>query len=205
MAARSTLAYALHLSGKTNEAEQLFEEVENIQAKWSSRESDALYSLRGYRYCDLLLSQGKVNEVCGRATTSLAIAERKGWLLDIGLDHVSLGSASTVGSAEAADHLDRAVKSLKDAGQMNFLPLALLARGTPHDVDEVFRIAQRFGLRLHLADCHLLSARLALVQADQHQARFHFDQARSLILDCGYHRRDSDLESIGAQLREIPG
>jgi DNA-binding winged helix-turn-helix (wHTH) protein len=205
MAARSTLAYALHLSGKKIEAEQMFEETENIQAKWPSRESDALYSLRGYRYCELLLSQGKVNEVRSRATASLAIAERKGWLLDIGLDHVSLGGASTVGSAEAADHFDRAVKSLKDAGQMNFLPLALLARGTPQDMDEVFRIAKRFGLRLHLADFHLLSARRALAQADQCQARLHFDEARSLILDCGYHRRDADLESVGAQLREIPG
>ena len=47
-----------------------------------------LGSLAGYRYCDLLLSQGQAAEVLRQASQTRPIAERNRWLLDIGLDHL---------------------------------------------------------------------------------------------------------------------
>lgn len=76
-------------------------------------------------------------------------------LLSIGLEHLSLGRVYPSGSAEAAHHLDQAVDFLRRAGALEFLARGLLARGTDRDLEEVFRIATRSGMRLHLADYHL--------------------------------------------------
>jgi hypothetical protein len=65
-------------------------------------------------------------------------------------------------------------------------PLALLARGTPHDLEEAFRIATRSGMRLYLADYHLAKGNLA--------------EAERLIDEAGYHRRDPELAALRAKL-----
>jgi hypothetical protein len=65
-------------------------------------------------------------------------------------------------------HLDRAVDSLRQAGHQEFITRGLLAREelrrvtgeldkARRDLDEAFSIAMRGGMRLHEADCHLLS------------------------------------------------
>jgi tetratricopeptide (TPR) repeat protein len=185
MVSRATLADALHQFGDLAEAMRLFAEAERLQAE-SQPEYPILYSLRGYRYCELLLGQGQAAEVLRRASQTLLIAERNHWLLDIGLDQILLGRAHLSGSAEAAHHLDQAVDFLRRAGDLSYLPLALLARGTPHDLDEVFRIATRSGMRLCLADYHLARGNLA--------------EAEHLIQETGYHRRDPELAKLRAKL-----
>ena len=52
-----------------------------------------LYGAAGHRYCDLLLDQGKAREVLDRAGKTLYLSTREGILLDIALDHLSLGRA----------------------------------------------------------------------------------------------------------------
>jgi tetratricopeptide (TPR) repeat protein len=191
---RTALADALQQSGDFAGALQLFEEAERLQVELQPDHS-ILYSVQGYRYCDLLLSQGRGGDVLRRVSETLPWAEGKGLLLDIGLDHLSLGRAQPPGSSEAAHHLDQAVEFLRRAGTLHMLPLALLARGTPRDLDEVFRIATRSGMRLHLTDYHLASARLALSRNDRDKAREHFEKAATLIRDTGY-RRDAELEAL---------
>ena len=68
------------------------------------------------------------------------------------------------------------------------LPLGLLARGTPRDLDEAFRIATRSGMRLYLADYHLAVGNLA--------------EAERLINETGYHRRDGELEALRKRLAD---
>jgi tetratricopeptide (TPR) repeat protein len=165
---------------------RLFAEAERLQAE-RQPEYPILYSLAGYRYCDLLLGQGQTAEVLRRASQTLLITEQNHWLLDIGRDHLSLGRAHPSGSAEAAHHLDQAVDFLRRAGQLDDLPRGLLARGTPHDLDEVFRIANRSGMRLYLADYHLARGNLA--------------EAERLIQETGYHRRDPELAALRAKGR----
>jgi tetratricopeptide (TPR) repeat protein len=182
---RTNLAEALHQSGDIDETMRLFAEAERLQAELQPQ-YPILSSLGGYRYCDLLLDQGQTTEVLRRASQTLLIAEPNHWLLDIGLDHLSLGRAHPAGSAEAIHHLDQAVEFLRRAGQLDDLPRGLLARGTPHDLDEVFRIATRSGMRLHLADYHLAKGNLA--------------EAEALINATGYHRRDRELAALHARV-----
>jgi tetratricopeptide (TPR) repeat protein len=199
MISRTSLADALHQSGDLAEAMRLFAEAERLQAE-DQPEYPTLYSLPGYRYCDLLLGQGQAEEALRRASQALIVAEEQFGPLGIGHTHLSLGRAHPSGSAEAAHHLDQAVDFVRRSGRLDYLPLALLARGTPHDLDEVFRIATRSGMRLILTDYHLASARLALANNDHDQARAHFEKAATLVHETGYHRRDPDLEKLRALL-----
>jgi tetratricopeptide (TPR) repeat protein len=72
MAMWTTLADALHQAGRQSEAESLFREAEERRKDWQP-EYPTIYSLWGFRYCDLLLSQGKYQEVLSRAETALQI------------------------------------------------------------------------------------------------------------------------------------
>jgi tetratricopeptide (TPR) repeat protein len=221
MITRTTLADALHQAGRLDEATTAFEEAEKMQKEFQP-EYPLLYSLRGYQYCDLLLSRGGEHEaVLARAAQTLEY-EKEGWysLLDIALDHLSLGRAHLMMAAQAsgrgdfsqaAPHLDRAVDSLRQAGTQHNLPWGLLARAALHrlkgafeqaqrDLAETRLIAERGGMRLHLADVHLESARLALAQGNKDEARQHLATAREMIREMGYHRRDPEVAELEAAL-----
>ena len=185
---RTTLAMALHLSGEFADAMGLMADAERIQAE-AEPDYPILYGVHGHRYCDVLLDQGQTGEVLRRASITLNWERERKWLQQIGFDHLSLGCAHPAGTAEAKDHLDQAVDFLRRAGHLESLPHALLARGTPHDLDEVFRIATRSGMRLYLADYHLAKGNLA--------------EAEALINATGYHRRDRELAALRARVAAV--
>lgn len=134
----------------------------------------------GFRYCDLLLSQGKVAEVQSRADYALKIVlQGSRNLLDIALNHLSFGRAhllqETFRVSETlkvcTTYLDRAVDGFRQAGDQEYIGRGLLARAelrrvtgeldkARRDLDEAFSIASRGGMRLFEADCHLAYARL---------------------------------------------
>jgi tetratricopeptide (TPR) repeat protein len=150
---RTTLADTLHQAGRLPEAEAAFREAEEMQKEWHPQ-FPLLHSLQGFRYCDLLLGQGKYREVQSRAGQTLEwmISDPNAPILTIALDHLSLGRAhllqarqeGTGPSAEfipseaeelsasvfsqATTHLERAVDGLRQAGQQWMLPRGLLAR-----------------------------------------------------------------------------
>jgi len=89
---RTTLADALHQTGELAAALSLFQEAESLQQQ-SQPEYRYLYSVQGFQFCDLLLSQGKVREVLERAKGALNFMGEEYWLLGKALDHLSLGRA----------------------------------------------------------------------------------------------------------------
>jgi tetratricopeptide (TPR) repeat protein len=112
---RTTLADALHQAGLWEESAEVFREAEAMQAERQPG-YPRLYSLSGYRYCDLLLSRARpgdgavlaelaanpeqalrfreaCREVRERARQTLRWAESGLGLLTIALDHLSLGLA----------------------------------------------------------------------------------------------------------------
>jgi tetratricopeptide (TPR) repeat protein len=190
MARRTTFSDALHQAGFAMEAEATFREAEEMQ-KVDQPEFPLLYSVHGFRYCDLLLDQGQYHAVQSRTGQTLEWSKRQCILLDVALDHLSLGRALALspnpfpeigrGESErrgegALTYLDRAVDGLRQAGTQDMLPRGLLARAEFHrmagaldkarrDLDEAFSIATRGGMRLHEADCHLEYARWYLAMA----------------------------------------
>jgi tetratricopeptide (TPR) repeat protein len=210
-----------------------------------------LYSIAGYRYCDLLLSRGEPEDRAGldglaaapeeaqwfrqgcrevqkRAEQTLEWAIQQLDLLDVALEHLSLGRAhlglaltaprpTTPGEeteadfVQAAEHLDRAVEGLRQAGDESYLPRGLLARAALHrlrrdragaaaDLSEALEIAERGGMRLHACDAHLEWARLDLQQGDIAAAREHVALARRLVKETGYQRREREVAWLERRL-----
>ncbi len=219
---RSALADALHWAGERARAEELFQEAERLQAE-NQPEYPRLYSVQGYYYCDLLLDRGRHAEVRERAHELFTLRVPSDPLLDIALDHLSLGRAELLacgadqsGDLAAAErHLGRAVDGLRKAGRIDYLPRGLLARAAyfrvagqyeraRRDLDEVMRIAARSGMRLFECDAHLELARLALAEGTPDAARPRLARAAGLVQETGYHRRDEEVKKLRDQLGE-PG
>lgn len=174
MAERTTHADTLHQAGHRDEAEARFREAEQRQGE-SQPHYPLLYSLQGFEYCDLLLAtaereagtwEGELKKeellamcraVAARAAQTLEWAERNNIaLLDIALDHLTLGraalyeailesrnrkrgpaqtyipppapEASRHGFTSAATELDQAVSGFRRAGMQDYLPRGLLTR-----------------------------------------------------------------------------
>lgn len=156
MSKRTTHADALHQAGRRAESETLFREAEQIKAEWQP-EYPLLYSLSGFRYCDLLLSQAEreawgvgildfefrildliddCRAVSERAETALQIVLNGSLnLLDIALNHLTLGRAALYSAIlehsdiqNSKSNIENSVTGLGRAGQQNYLPLGLLTR-----------------------------------------------------------------------------
>ena len=215
MSKRATHADALHQAGETTRALALFREAEKLQQKYQP-EYPLMYSLRGFRYCDLLLAQSSedksmVEEVLVRAEQTLEWAKKQGaFLLAIALDQHTLGRAHLQQRdfPKATQSLNQAVTGLRAAGSQPHLPRGLLARATLHrhtqnftlahkDLQEVHEIAEPSGMRLHLTDYHLEMARLLLAeQASEDVIQHHIQAATQLIEATGYKRRLPELKAL---------
>lgn len=214
----AALGTSLHCSGSPDRAADQFRLAERSLAK-SEPDKSTLYSLPGFQHCDLLLDRGAWREVQERAEKALVIAERNHWILDIALDHLSLGRAYLLGatangsldSEQAREHLGLAVDGLRQAGQQDYLPRGLLARadlrrltydfrGAEDDLEESLDICMRCELRLLEADTQLGYTRLHLARANPTAARSSLAHARTLIEQTGYQRRDRDLSELESAL-----
>jgi tetratricopeptide (TPR) repeat protein len=249
MSERTTLADALHQAGRWEESAASFREAEAMQAE-SLPQYPRLTSLPGYRYCDLLLSMAEPEDGSGvpvgqaapadsdsigrrslpyktacedvrdRAHHAIEIAQSNNWILDIALDHLSLGRAHlglalTSGASpdftEAAVYLDRAVDGLRQSGNEDDLPRGLLARAAlrrlrdspddaASDLGEAQEIAERGHMRLHEADVHLEWTRLSMQTGDLDDARRHLERARELVASTGYGRREREVAYLERRL-----
>lgn len=226
MVCHITLADALHQGGEAQGALAAFAQAEAMQAERQPA-LPKLYSLGGYRYCDLLLAAGQQQEEIGPYGYLASSRLPRDSLLDFALEELTAGRAhaalclQTAGAENVADaqtHLDAAVDGLRRAGQEWLLTSGLLARAAFRrsgddfsaaavDLAEALDIASRGGMRLHLADYHLEAARLALAQyaitadaALRTEAETRCAEAARLIAAVGYKRRLAELAAIRACL-----
>lgn len=151
----------------------------------------------------------------GHAALAIVLAGSKN-LLDIALNNLILARCSLyadllqghIPGEEARQHSDAAVVGLRQAGQVDYLPRGLLTRawlrhclndipGCEADLNEAQRIAERGGMKLHLADIALYRARLFKDKAE-------LAKARALIEECGYGRRIPELEDAERLLGVTP-
>jgi tetratricopeptide (TPR) repeat protein len=223
---RTTLADVLHQTGRLTEAAAEFQIAETLQQA-NQPQFPLLYSLPGFRYCELMLSQRQFQNVQTRAAQTLEWSKKYLGLLDKAFDQLALGRAhlglaqqgngtaqgeSALYLVQSAGWLHRAVDGLRQAGHQQYLPLGLLARAAwarmtqdydraHRDLAEARSIATRGEMRLHLTDYHLEAARLALAQHDPATAREHWLHAQTLINETGYHRRDGELAELAEQLK----
>jgi tetratricopeptide (TPR) repeat protein len=226
MVNRTTLADALHQAGETTEAETLFRQAEDMQKKHTPQHP-FLYSVQGYQFCDLLLGHGgqapggRYGEVQKRAAQTLRWAEQAGVdILSAALDKISLGRAHwRQVQAEGGDftaplqYLHRAVDGLRKSGDQDILPLGLLARAAVfrtikeferawQDLEEAHEIAEGGSMNLFLADYHLEAARVCLAQGKKQQAKTFLENAKKMIKDMQYHRRDPEVSELEENIKD---
>lgn len=207
MLTRATLADALHQSGEAAEAGRWFVEAEAMQREWQPA-YPLLYSVRGFQYCDLLLGQGQVGEVRRRSVQLIQWQQPSDSILDIALDHLSLGLAEAAAgeASAAAGSLECVVDGLRRAGVQDNLSRGLLARAAfrreqgqfgaaGRDLAEVRRIAGRGGMRLFLIDAELEEVRLRRAEGRAVDPEI-FPRLRAAIAETGYHRRDAELKAL---------
>jgi tetratricopeptide (TPR) repeat protein len=247
---RTTLADAMHQAGRLVEAEAAFAEAEAIQ-KEDQPEYPFLYSLQGFQYCDLLLSQGQVQAVQQRASHTLEWMQQdpNAPLLTIVVDYLSLGrtylaeAVSILSPAiqssnlppsllqQAHLYLNQAMAGLRQAGVQDYVTHGLLARAELYrwqgkwakaqaDLEEAMDLAARCGMRLFECDAQLEWARLLEAQGrgedtggDPHpgageaaegwlaQARWHVAEAKRLVAETGYHRRDGAVAELEERMK----
>jgi len=207
MGTRTTRADALHQAGRRAEALEDFREAEQMQAERQT-EYPMLYSVAGFRYCELLLaaperatwrqtpeSGARSREpewISACRTVTERAAQTVKWyeqatgasLLDIALDHLTLGRAALYEAILMASffslktedsklmtQIDAAVDGLRRASAQEFIVRGLLTRAwlrflendaddSRADLDEAWEIAERGPMRLFMADIHLYRARL---------------------------------------------
>ncbi|HXU31115.1 MAG TPA: hypothetical protein VN851_11105, partial [Thermoanaerobaculia bacterium] len=232
MAFRTTHADALHQTGRREEARVLFREAECLQAKRQPG-YPRLYSLWGFRYSDLLLGEAEraagraerpssgalagfqLGEVQERARQTLGWVTTQNWLLDIALDHLTLGRVALYRSilegtvaVAARSEIEQAVAGLLRAGRSDYLPKVLLTRawlrfaegyeaGARADLAEAEEIASRGPMPLYLAD-------IALYRGRMFKDRAALAEARRLIEKHGYGRRLGELEDAEAMVVLTP-
>ena len=210
---RTTLADAYHQQGSFGQALSLFVDAE-ARLKSNRPNLPILLSLRGYRYCDLLLTLGRSSEAFERATYALKAAQdHQHDALSIALDKLSIGRAAlALGHDEkAGELLNEVVCSLREANTRHYVPNGLLARAAFYrktedyeksrkDLVSAMHIAERGKMRLHQCDAHLGFIRLALIENDRDSAREHLTSAAALVRKCEYGRRKNEIEELEAAL-----
>jgi hypothetical protein len=148
-----------------------------------------------------------------RAAYAIEIANRNHWLLDIALDHISLGRAAlALGEhGEARTQLDRAVDGLRQAGGMDDLPCGLLARAALFRETRDLALArrdleERCGSR-SVPRCNSINA-MPIWSTPVSRWRRAIGkkradivaEARRLVEETGYGRRRPEVEELEAQL-----
>ena len=209
----TSLADALCQTGEQvfQEANFLFQEAESLQQQLDPS-YPFLYSIRGFLYCDFLITEGKIHEVFIRATQTLEWAKaQKTLLLPTALDQLTLGKILL-----EANYLDCAVMGLHKSEAQHMLPFGLLSRAHYYrytqqypqayaDLKEIYDIAEPSGMRLHMTDYHLEMSRLLIAEGKEplNKIQEHVDKAEKLINDTGYHRRDKELADLKEQLKVL--
>ncbi|MBF0285719.1 MAG: TIR domain-containing protein [Magnetococcales bacterium] len=211
---RATYADALHQAGELKNAEVLFQQAEAIQRE-RQPEYPYLYSCQGYRYCNLLLSKGRWEEVLDRVAQTLEWGRKfKLSMMTLALEQLTLGRthlhkavAENAPLTDARCWLNHAVDGLRKAGARHEIPRGLIARAglwrvmqdwdkARDDLDEATEIAQRGEMALFYVDIALEEARLAKDLGDSTTFDCQKTKAAELIQETGYKRRLKDLAEL---------
>ena len=218
MVSYNSLAAVLHRQGQLQQAQQVFAKAEQLQ---QLRESSKpyLYSVAGAHYCAFLLDTANnttdLNQILVRGEDSLKIVNN---LLSIALDHLTLARTyQALQQAQiASKEFNSAIEGIQKAGKANHTSIFYLARADFYltqnqldpalaDLNSAWEIIERCGMKLYAVDYLLIHGRYCLAIRDNETALNHYEEAKGLIQETGYHLRDAELDLFAAQLCQHQG
>lgn len=221
----ATLADVLHQLGEFDEAEQHFRKAEELFLEAERRYNIApllipyLHALRGYHYCDLLLSMGKYPEVRQRAVAGAKTDAAAGRPYAVALAHMVHARMLIAQSqqdasndfTEARELMNMALEELRGAGHHELISRGLLASAELHEAMGEFDTAineltdaidnrTKGQMRLLEVDALLQLTSICLATSKPELARTKLDRAKRMIKDFGYGRRCAQVEAFSARL-----
>jgi hypothetical protein len=209
----SCFAHIEYRKGNIYGASILFQQAETLE---SEHENIYLTSLEGFNYSILLLDtfmdKKTLKTVQIRANYSLQIVIEKNWLLSIALDKLILARIASLNNDLNTENLfSLAVQSIEEAKAVQFIPQFYLHRADFYltynqlnpvlaDLNSAFEIIERCGMKLYEVDYLLIHGRYCLATSDIASASEHYEEAKQLISETGYHLRDAELDLFAAQI-----
>jgi tetratricopeptide (TPR) repeat protein len=210
------LGTALMQAGSREKARLAFERAEGV-AQHRAGQPQRLTLGNLFRFGEWLVNEGELNKAAAlleQAEALEAVDSHKGLFSD-GLHQLLLGmiAAQRARSGERVStnpnvHFGNAYDNFVKAGRDDFRARALIEWASARDrgwqadeavqrLNEAREIAERGPMGLHLADIHLRRAYLFCekkLYPWPSSAKGDLAAAEKLINECGYHRRDKELE-----------
>jgi tetratricopeptide (TPR) repeat protein len=205
------LATVHYHCGQFREAFKYFQRAEALE--WKDL-NQYLTSGYGFDYCDLLLAstQNKTDlqEIITRAEYSFGVVKN---LFSIALDYLTLARVyvNLNEVTKAKNNFEQAIQNIQKASRIDLTPPFYLYCADFYltqnqldlalaDLNSAWEIIERCGMKLYQVDYLLIHGRYSLATADFDTALNHYQEAKQLIQETGYHLRDAELDLFAAQI-----
>jgi len=212
---KSCLATLLHRIGNLKEAFEHFQQAEKIRGFTNS-------GLDSFFYFALLIESTNDKTVwqalLERANCGLNFSTKHHHLISIALDYLTLARISIVlnDKSKAKIYFEESINGIQKANTLQYTPPFYLYRADFYlilnqldpalaDLMSAYEIIKRCGMKLYQIDYLLIHGRYSLVTKDFDTALSHYDEAKQLINQTGYHLRDAELDLFAAKLRQDCG
>jgi tetratricopeptide (TPR) repeat protein len=206
------LATVHYHCGRFKESFKYFQQAERLEQKELNQYLTSGY---GFDYCQLLLASAQDEVVLQRIITrseySLKAVKN---LLSMALDYLTLARVHAVlnESIKADSYFQKAIQDIQKANRIDLTPSFYLDRADFYltqnqlspalaDLNSAWEIIERCGMKLYAVDYLLIHGRYSLATADFDTALNHYEEAKQLIEETGYHLRDAELDLFAAKLR----
>jgi tetratricopeptide (TPR) repeat protein len=170
-------------AGCLSDAKNAFAAAERYQSGWQHKRP-ILYSLPGYRYCEMLIQEGNYREALARADKTITQGGKNYSFISNGSDHLTiarakLGLALQNAAPKEITEFDTAIDLLHSSGVVEAIGPAYLARaafrrymgdwaGAHRDLDEVDDLVQLGKMKLLKCDALIECARLHLSKGTEY-------------------------------------
>jgi len=163
----------------------------------------------------LLIDSNQMNleQVIRRSKYDLNISQRENVLLVASFDHLILARTYQALKQLQAAHIefDLAIQSIQEAGSVDDMPQFYLYRAdfyltqnqldpTQADLNSAWEIIERCNMKLYAVDYLLIHGRYCIAIKDHDTALSHYEEAKQLIQETGYHLRDAELDLFATML-----
>jgi len=212
---KAYLGWVLYILGKTEEAEEKFEEADELSIKI---EGDRPYSNPGFQYADFLISMKRLDEAFGLTKQNLEICESQNWSDHISGCHRCLGAIErTKGNYEEAEgHLQKALDIARKFGMPYFEIEAMLEYGRLHldmgkyedaicDGDQALKICGRTGFRFYEPGAEVVLAKAYLGLEDFEQAESNAKSAYEKAVGMKYRWAEGDAADLLGEIYSVRG